>query len=137
MALLDSRVLRAVIAALFGIAFAAVCLTGWWAYTHWRPIWDVEKAVAAKLGNASGSDFDHVTFNRATGVGCGFVELKAGASAAGAPGPGKAHFILFPTGELKFEPRSEEVKGPASDAQVEALKNRIAYSKLIESNCLR
>lgn len=132
MALMDSRVVRAIVAGLFGIAFSAVCVTGWWAYTYLRPVWDVRKAVQAKLGDAESPAFEHVSFNKATGVGCGFVDLKTRAD-----GPaGKTHFILFPSGELRFEPKIDPKQTDAAQ-QVAALQKQVDYAKLLETSCFR
>ena len=132
MALMDSRVVRAIVAALFGIAFSAVCVTGWWAYTYLRPVWDVRKAVQAKLGQAESPTFEHVSFNKATGVGCGFVDLKARAGST----VGKTHFILFSNGDLRFEPKADP-KQTETAQQVAALQKQVDYAKLIESSCFR
>lgn len=132
MALIDSRILRATIAGSFGVAAFAVCIAGWWASTYMLPIWDVKKAVRGKLADAESATFEHVSFSKASRVGCGYVSARNRTDG----NTGKRHFILFPNGDLRFEPPAATNQGDTSH-QIAALQKQASYAALIESNCFR
>jgi hypothetical protein len=131
MSFLDSRIFRVFIAVAFGLAVFAVCITGWWASTYMIPIRDVKDAVQKKLADADSSTFEHVTFNKATRVGCGYAIVKNRAGA----GVERTHFILFPNGDLALSPPSDTTGGDAAQ-QVAALEKQVNYATLIASNCI-
>ena len=129
MAFLDSRLFRAFFAAAFGIAVFAVVVTGWWASTYMIPIRKVKDAVQEKLAGAESATFEHVIFNKATRVGCGYAIVKNRASGS----PERMHFILFPNGELALAP-PDSTEGDAAQ-QIAALEKQAKYAAQIVSNC--
>ncbi len=132
MSFLDTRIFRALVAVAFGLAVFAVCITGWWASTYMIPIREVKAEVQKKLADADAASFEHVTFNKATRVGCGYATVK---NRAGAAGPERTHFILFPNGDLALSPPGEATEGDAAQ-QIAALEKQAQYAALIVSNCI-
>ena len=131
MAFLDSRMFRAFIAGAFGLAVFAVCVTGWWASTYMIPIREVKAAVQKKLADAESATFEHVTFNKATRVGCGYVTAKNRMSGNGE----RTQFILFPNGDLWIAPPPDTKNGDTAH-QIAALEKQAKDAALIVSHCL-
>jgi hypothetical protein len=130
MAFIDSRPFRLVFAAAFGLAVFAVCITGWWASTYLLAIRDVKSAVGKQLADATSVSFEQVTFNKATRIGCGSVNVAK----SGVGKVERSQFILFADGTLELSP--PELKEGDPTLQIAALEKQSAYAKLIVKNCL-
>lgn len=131
-ALLQSRILHAVVSGAFGLAVFAVLVTGWWASTYMLPVSNVKNAVRAKLADPDSARFEHVWFSKETRIGCGYVSEKKATGGY----EGTRHFIVFPDGSLQFEPAADVQQGDTSQ-RIAMLQRQVSYAALIKANCLR
>ena len=106
----------------------AAALAGWWFY--W-PIYQVQSEVRARLSDPESARFRDVSFNRAKRAGCGWVNAKNRMGGY----VGNTHFIIFPDGDLRFEPADTEFG--SSEQKIENLQKQINYLTLVESNCAK
>ena len=114
--------MRAIVCILAGLAVFAGCTGAWWVY--W-PTWQVEARVKAKLP-IRGATVSSVTYNKATGVGCGYVKTASAPS-------GRTHFVLMPDGSLKLDP-DDRLRGSTLE-QLEILKKHTDYLALVYTRC--
>lgn len=108
------------------VLLSAAIAGGWWFY--W-PVHQVETQVRARLNDPESARFSGVTFNRTKSVGCGLVNAKNRMGGY----VGDTYFIIFPDGDLRFEPAE-----PSSSGDVEklaALKEQLNFRTLMSSNC--
>ena len=119
--------LRVAILSLFIIAGAAAAATIW---STRQPVWDVESNVRAQLKDPDSAKFSEVTFNRAKGAGCGYVNAKNSMGGY----TGASHFVLLKDGVLHFAPSGSPTEGTL-DERIEYLNKRIAHRQLVNDYC--
>ncbi|MBO9516112.1 MAG: hypothetical protein J7549_18505 [Variovorax sp.] len=117
--------MRLLVSILTGTALFAGGLAVWWFYL---PVWKVETNVRSQLPDGFAT-FSGVKYNRATGAGCGYVNVG---NRPGLP-RGTTHFVLLPDGSLKFDP-DERVSGSIVQ-QLEALRKHADYLALVYARC--
>jgi hypothetical protein len=111
-----------------GVVLLMLVAVGFGAWWYW-PIYQIELDVKSRLNDPESARFSDVSFNRTKRTGCGFVNAKNRMGGY----IGKTHFIIFPDGDLRFEPSDDGYGDP--ERRIESLQKRINYLTLVDSNC--
>lgn len=115
----------------FVVVVAAAGLTWWLLF---EPVNKVERAVKDTLNDPASAVFKQVAFFKKTGAGCGYVNAKNKMGGY----VGFASFILFPDGEVRFEP-VEEMESSDPAEKIKVLERRIQqlenWLTLVRANC--
>lgn len=94
-----------------------------------KPIEAVKASVRERLKDPNSAQFERVIFNPEKGVGCGYVNAKNSMGGY----IGSSHFILFPDGDLRFDP-SDNLPDNL-DLRIDALQKQLNYNVLAQANC--
>jgi hypothetical protein len=119
-----------------GAVTALLCVAGftwrqWVPLMHETPIQKVEAGVRRNLKDPESARFERVTFNPATGAGCGYVNARNSMGGYS----GFEAFILYRHGRIDFQDMSEPESHDSAQARLEKLQKQVAFLEAVKSEC--
>lgn len=113
------------------VGLAGLVAAGWWVWSGWfSPVARATEQVRALLKDPDSAKFDQVTVHPGKGTVCGYVNAKNGMGGYA----GSRAFILFPDGDIRWQPPGEDTAAPTA-VRLEQVQLQINFVQLASVNC--